>query len=198
MAKKETQLVLKSQLQNILTGLGILLLILAAYLYLKPGNKEQQQQTDVSPEEVLVQEEGVVKKNGEEVETMSEEDVKKMQEEVDAVISTGGEKTDLKAVEEIDALLSGQAERAFSDGKFYFKLTAQNLEMAGKGYYYQGWFKKDDQYLSAGRIKVDIEGNGELYYTASVDRSDYGTVLVTLEPEDGDQSPAQVVLEGSY
>jgi len=147
-------------------------------------------------EEIIVQEEGVVKKREEGIEAMSEEEVRKMREEVDGVLSTRAQRAELKDVAGGQA--EGEARKAFSDGKFYYKVTTSGLRGGEKGYYYQGWLKKGDNYLSTGRMELNLFGEGVLYYTASVDRSDYPKVIVTLEPEDGNEEPAKAVLEGTF
>jgi len=46
---------------------------------------------------------------------------------------------------------------------------------------------------------VWLEGDlGVLYYTADEDKTDFESVVITLEPEDGDPGPADHVLEGSF
>jgi hypothetical protein len=48
-----------------------------------------------------------------------------------------------------------------------------------------------------GRLELG-EKTASLYYFSSEDRSDYSSVKVTLEPENGDQEPGEAVLEGSF
>ncbi len=183
------------QKSNILIGLGIILLLIASIFYFRA----KRQEAPVKPgnfEEIISQEEGLVKKTGEELEVMAEEEIKQIREEVDAVLSTGGEEINLQDVAGMGA--SGKVKRAFSDGKFYLRIEASGLRLPEKGYFYQGWLKKDDQYLSVGRMEVGLPGEGRLYYTASGDRLEYNEVKVTLEPEDGNEAPAKAVLEGSF
>lgn len=185
----------KLKIQNLLIGAGVILLVIAGFFYFK-SQKSQEPVSSPSPEEIIVQEEGTVKKTGEVVQPMSEEEIRKMKEEVDGVLLTGGQAADLKDVS--GEMAHGEAKRAFSDGKFYYKVEASGLKPVEKGYYYEGWLKKDDEYLSTGRIEVDAVGKGVLYYTASVDRSEWLEVVVTLEPEDGNPAPATHILEGRF
>ena len=182
-------------IQNIFLGVGILLLIIAGYSYLMSREEKDTVSTTI-PEEIIVQEEGVVKKNGEEIEVMSEEEVLKMREEVDGVLSTGGQTAVLKDVTGSQA--KGEVKRAFSDGKFYYRITASGLRGGEKGCYFEGWLRKDDDYLSVGRMEINAFNEGVLYYTASIDRSNYDKALVTLEFEDGNSAPAKAVLEGTF
>ncbi len=95
-------------------------------------------------------------------------------------------------------LFPSRAKRAFSNGKFFYKLTAAGLKLVDKGFYYEGWLEKDGNNLSVGRLELDTAGNGVLYYTASQDRSDYNRTVITLEPEDGNPEPATPILEGNF
>lgn len=185
----------KFDLQNILIGAGVIFLIIAGYFY----NRSKGNQGEVSNlpiEEVIVQEEGTVKKTGEVVQPLTDEELEQLKEEVDGVLLTGGETVELQDVAGLGA--AGQAKRAFSDGKYYFKVTALGFGLAEKGYYYEAWLKKDDDYFSTGRLTVDVSGEGYLYYTASADKSEYSKAVVTLEPEDGNPEPASPILEGSF
>jgi len=178
--------------QNLLLAAGAVLIVMAVYSYFK-----SKKEGDVLPlaEEIIVQEEGVVRKSGEEFEVLTEEEVLKIKEEVDGVLESAGEKTTLVDMAETGAL--GEVSQAFSDGKFYFRLNAQGLISMEKGYYYEAWLKNEDV-LSIGRVEVSLTGEGVLYYTASIDRSDYTAVMVTLEPEDGNPEPAKIILEAEF
>jgi hypothetical protein len=181
-------------IQNFLVGLGVILLVIAGIAYLRTEKIGEKPSSTF--EEVLVQGEGVVKKTGEGVEAMTEEEIEQMKEEVDGVLSVGGEQVRLVDVGGGGA--RGEGKKAFSDGKFYFKLEATGLRLMEKGYYYEGWLKKGDDYLSVGRMELNLEGKGALYYTVSVDRSDYNEVMLTYEPEDGNEAPARAVLVGGF
>ncbi|HUV47285.1 MAG TPA: hypothetical protein VMW29_04070 [Candidatus Bathyarchaeia archaeon] len=179
---------------NILVGFGLVLLVLAGFFYLR--SQKSKEAIPSKFEEVIVQEEGAVRKNGEEVKAMSEEEVKQMREEVDGVLSSGSEATEIRDL--VGSGAEGEVKRAFSDGKFYYRLNVSGLRLPEKGYYFEGWFKKGDDFLSVGRLELSALGEAKLYYTASEDRSEYNQILVTLEPEDGNEAPAKAVLEGEF
>jgi len=193
MTKKQT--VMEPKMQNLLIGLGVILIVIAGIFYFKSKNTVEPTPSPLA-EEVLVQEEGAVKKTGEVVQPLSDEEIVKMREEVDSVLSSAGEAVSFKNVAGTAAW--GEAKRAFSDGKFYHRLTVTGLTLPGKGYYYEGWLGKEDSYFSTGRLEVNVNGQGVLYYTTSVDKSSDNQVLLTLEPEDGNPLPATHVLEGQF
>lgn len=179
--------------RNLFLAVGIILLVIAGSSYFK--NRKVEPESIPLPEEIIVQEEGAVKKTDEGEQVLSEEEIRQLREEVDGVLSTGGKIASLNDIADTGA--EGEAKTAFSDGKFYCKMTASGLKAVEKGYYYEGWLKNEDD-LSIGRMKVNLFGEGVLYYTASIDRSDYGKVTLTLEPEDGNEEPARAVLEGEF
>lgn len=182
-------------IQNLLIGVGVVLLVIAGFFYLR----SQKAPEEISPfpaEEIIVQEEGAVRRTGELVEPMTDEEISQMREEIEGVLSIEGETTSLRDVS--GRQVTGEAKRAFSEGKFYYQVNASGLMPVEKGFYYQGWLEKDGDYLSTGRVELDIYGSGVLYYTTSVDRSDYSTAVITLEPEDGDPTPAIHILEAEF
>lgn len=179
---------------NVFLGLGIILLILAGIFYLR--GRKAESQLPLKLEETLVQQEGAVRKSGEEIEVLTEEELAQLRMEVDGVLDVSGEMVNLQ--DQIGAGIQGQAKRAFSDGKFYFRMETSGLVMPEKGYFYEGWLQKDNDYLSLGRMEVGVAGEGRLYYTASEDRSDYNQALLTLEPEDSNQAPAKVMMQGVF
>jgi len=181
-------------IRNLFLSAGVILLIIAANSYFK-NKKTEKVESFLTPEEIILQEEGAVRKTGEEEEILSEEEIKQIREEVNGVLSAGGEIISLN--DTVDIGSEGEVKTAFSDGKFYCKITASGLRIAEKGYYYEGWLKNEDN-LSIGRMEVNLFGEGVLYYTASIDRSDYDQVMITLEPEDGDEEPAIKILEGNF
>lgn len=179
---------------NVFLGLGIILLVLAGIFYLR--GRKAESQLPLKLEETLVQQEGAVRKSGEEVEVLTEEELKLLRMEIDGVLDVSGETVVLE--DKIGAGIQGEAKRAFSDGKFYFRMETSGLIMPEKGYFYEGWLQKESDYLSLGRMEVGIAGEGRLYYTVSEDRFDYDQVLLTLEPEDGNQAPAKVIMQGLF
>jgi hypothetical protein len=194
MAVKKTIDIQSPNARNALIGLGVILLVVAAYFLFKPGQGEIE--PSPSPEEIIVQEEGTVRRVGEAVQPLSEEEIQQLRQDVDEVLNDSGEQTSLTAVEGYAGM--GTAIRAFEDGKFYLKLQASGLSMLEKGYFYEGWLSKDGEVLSTGRMEVSADGSGVLYYTASQDRTAYHKVVITLEPEDGNPAPDTHILEGEF
>lgn len=184
-----------SETRNLLIGLGVILLVVAIFFYLRSQKTGEISQTP-TPEEIIVQEEGVVKRNGGMVQPLTDEEVKAMKDEVDNILSQAGTAASLKDVGNTGTW--GEAKSAFSDGKYYFKLVASGLKIIEKGYYYEGWLGKEGQYISIGRVEVSEKGEGLLYYTSSEDKTSYNQVLVTTEPEDGNLAPATHLLEGQF
>jgi ClpP class serine protease len=183
------------KVQNILIGFGIIVLIVGGVIYLRSKSTKEVKPSP-SPEEIIVQQQQTVKKTGETTQPLTEEEIKQIREEVDSVLAKSGQSVALADVAGGQA--SGEAKRAFSNEKFYYKLTASGLKLVDKGFYYEGWLEKDSNSLSVGRLELDATGNGVLYYTASQDRSDYNRTLITLEPEDDNPEPAAPILEGNF
>lgn len=191
MPKKE----LRYNTQTFLVILGVILIILAGIFYLK--NKSAKQPSIVpNPEETLFQQEGMVRKTGELVRPLTDEEIQKMREETDGVLSVAGQEAVLK--DKTGLGITGVAKRAFSDSKFYFKIDAKGLKWLDKGYYYEGFLEKDNQYISLGRVEVDNFNNGLLYYSGSQDKSDYQIVVVTKEVEDNNPAPGEIILQGQF
>ena len=184
----------KFNIQNLLIGAGVILVIVAGFYYFKSQNKEEE--TVPPAEEIIVQEEGLVKKTGEIVEPLTEDELTALKEEVNNVLSSAGESISLSDL--VSSGMTATAKRAFSDGKFYYQIEAIGLKPVEKGYYYESWLQKDGENLSTGRVSVDETGKGSVFYTASVDRSEYTRALISLEPEDGNPEPAGLLLEGSF
>jgi len=82
--------------------------------------------------------------------------------------------------------------------KFYHKVEATGLPALEKGFFYEGWLVGEAGFFSTGRMAVFPDGTGILYYKALEDKSDFSSVLITLEPEDGDPAPAAHVIEGRF
>lgn len=179
---------------NVFLGLGIILLVLAGIFYLR--GRKAETQLPLKLEETLIQQEGAVRKSGEEVEVLSEAELAQIKAEVDGVLETSGETVTLE--DQIGAGIQGEAKRAFSDGRFYFRIETSGLILPEKGYFYEGWLQQESDYLSLGRMEVSMAGTARLYYTASEDRSLYDQVLLTLEPEDGNQAPAKVMMRAIF
>ena len=179
---------------NVFFGLGIILLVLAGIFYLR--GRKAGTQLPLKLEETLIQQEGAVRKLGEEVEVLSEAELAQMKAEVDGVLEVSGETAILE--DQIGAGIAGEAKRAFSDGKFYLRMETSGLILPEKGYFYEGWLQQASDYLSLGRMETSAAGAARLYYTVSEDRSLYDKVLLTLEPEDGNQAPARVMMQAIF
>ncbi len=194
MAVKKPIDIQSPNVRNVLLGIGVILLVVAAYFLFKPGSGEME--PSPSPEEIIVQEEGTVRRVGEAVQSLSDEEIKQLREESDNVLQESGEETSLDPVGDFSG--QGTVKRAFSEEKFYLRVQVSGIAMTDKGYFYEGWITRDGETISIGRMEVGIDGAGFLYYTSSADRSDYNGVVITLEPEDGDPAPATHVLEGEF
>ena len=116
-------------IRNLFLSLGIILLIIAANSYFK-NKKIDKVNSSLTPEEIILQEEGIVRKTKAGKQALSEEEIKQIKEEVDGVLSAGGEIISLSDV--IGTNADGKTETAFSDGKFYCKITASGLKTAEK------------------------------------------------------------------
>lgn len=187
----------KKDKQTILIGLGVFLLVIASFFYLKTKKvTKTKPSSSPVPEEIIVQKNGTVKKNGQIVQPVDKETMERTKKEIDSVLSLTGEKAELKSV--IGGQIRGEAKRAFSDGKFYYRALISGLNLTEKGFYYESWLKKKDEFISTGRVEVNNLGKGFVYYTVSANRSDYSEAIITLEPEDGNPAPAKHILEGEF
>lgn len=92
----------------------------------------------------------------------------------------------------------GTAYRLLSTGSFYHKAVLSSLPALEKGFFLEGWLvNPSGAYFSTGRVIPEGE-KGVLYYFAQEDKSAYNTVVITLEPEDGNPAPAKHILEGQF
>ena len=110
-------------------------------------------------------------------------------------LSEGAEMTLLKDVSGGQSV--GTAWRHFDGNVFSFKTEVSRLMSLEKGFYYEVWMVGKDGFFSVGRIG-DIDGSGKLYFIENEDKSEFRGVVVTLEQEDGDETPGKHVLEGSF
>lgn len=182
-------------LQRVFIGLGIVFLVIAGILYFTRANGGQNEEPSAS-EQVFIEENGFVRQSGEEKQQLSEEETEEVKQEVKAVLE--GDGVEQVSLSNQAGVEKGSVKRAFSDGRFYLMASVQNLEMLSKGYYYGGWLmgeEMDDVYT--GRIGYQ-EGEGTLYYLNNKDLTQYSEMVITLEPENGDGVPGEVVLSAEF
>ena len=117
------------------------------------------------------------------------------QEIEDKFASEGVEMTVLRDV--LGGQGVGTGWRHYDGVEFVHKVEASGLATLEKGFFYEGWLVGKDGFFSTGRMSV-VDGEGSLYYTADEDKSEFTGVVITSEPEDGDEAPDKHVLEGSF
>lgn len=126
---------------------------------------------------------------------VDEDLVTDMDEDLEYDLSAG-----LLAVDGSEA--SGLALAGFDQKSYYYNLKATfaNLPDPAEGFYYEGWLVRtgtSPSVISTGKVKKE----GEKYvnrYVSETDLSDYGSYVLTLEPNDGDPAPATHVVEGDF
>lgn len=152
-------------------------------------NRNKQKEVGVSPEITLEPTQQIVT---ELVAPMSETEKQAIE---DAFAKEGVEMTLLKDVAGSQAV--GTAWRQYDGVKFYHKIDANNLTEPDKGFFYEGWLVGEAGFFSAGRLGV-VDGRGKLYFSAEEDKTGFRGVVVTLEPEDGNDAPDKHILEGNF
>lgn len=94
---------------------------------------------------------------------------------------------------------SGEAWVVIEDGTTYHKVVAINMPKLENEDFYEGWLVKSPAalgFFSTGEmIYSEDEGIWILEYETEGDKSDYPTIVITLEPNDGDPAPALHILE---
>lgn len=117
-------------------------------------------------------------------------------EEIETIFrEDGAEMTMLRDVS--GGQVVGTSWRHFDGKKFVQKIEVSNLAAVEKGFYYEGWLVSGQGFFSIGRIAEEA-GTGQLYYLADKDKSEFKGVVVTLESEDGNQTPDKHILEGNF
>ncbi|HCC23081.1 TPA: hypothetical protein DF272_02785 [Candidatus Falkowbacteria bacterium] len=105
---------------------------------------------------------------------------------------------DLEDVTEGDG--DGEAWLTIVKGVEYHKVEAHSLPALAGGYFYEGWLvnPKSAEFFSTGKMR-DL-GAGEFYleYQTTNYKDGYTKVVITLEPNDSDPSPAAHILEGEF
>ena len=92
---------------------------------------------------------------------------------------------------------SGVAQGHYFEDGYYVHTVQLNIEPAPEGYFYEGWIIKGESVISTGHLSNnfgDVRHN--LRFDASQDYTEHMKVVVTLEPDDGNPTPAQHVAEG--
>ncbi len=96
---------------------------------------------------------------------------------------------------------TGLASRVVKSGVFIHKIKT-DLPAPVEGYFYEGWLvsRSPFRFFSTGKMVTNSSDEYvlEWYGEEGEDYSIYNQVVVTLEPDDGDPSPADHVLEGEF
>ena len=97
---------------------------------------------------------------------------------------------------------SGTAKLAFSNGKTYHRVEVQNLPPLSGDDFYEGWLVKNPatkDFFSTGKMTVNPQTReATLEYITDGDKTDYRTVVITSEPNDGNPEPDKHILEGKF
>lgn len=96
----------------------------------------------------------------------------------------------------------GEAWIAMKDGKTFHKAVASDLPELTNGDFYEGWLVKrpaTGELFSTGKMIFD-EGfeMWKLDFEIEGDKKDHRSVVITLEPDDGNPAPAGHILEGKF
>ena len=132
---------------------------------------------------------------------------------------TMGEKISLTTVgEQIDELIenvtpltledveggggTGSAWIVVKGGKTYHRVTATAIPRLTNDDFYEGWLVKEPVpggFVSTGQMVFDQKTRKwVLNYVSDSDMSEYRTVVITREPNDGDPAPAEHVIEATF
>lgn len=97
---------------------------------------------------------------------------------------------------------SGDAWITVKSGKTFHRVVAKNLPELTNGDFYEGWLVKvpaSGGFLSTGEMIFDEESEEWiLEHEERGDKSEYRSVVITLEPDDGNPAPAKHILEGEF
>lgn len=180
--------------QWIIGGLIVLVLV-GSYLWNRNNEDQVQEAENIPAEEILVQEDGsVVKKVGDQIQVMNDEEVQAMKDQVAEKVKDAP-KVEIKATEGQEA--AGEAASVFKDGEFYQLVTVKGLQFPKKGYYYEGWLQNEaGDRVSIGRVEMSGT-TGTIYYSTKEDKSAYNKVVISSEVEDGNPGIGTIVLEST-
>ena len=92
----------------------------------------------------------------------------------------------------------GIARTRFLNGKFILVAELGNLPDPQLGYSYQGWLVRRGEQMDAvsAGIPVKTDKGNAIVYLSSQDFTAHDFFVLTLEPDDGNPSPAGHILEG--
>ena len=123
--------------------------------------------------------------------TLSTED--KIEEKFRVQIPEGVDKAELKDV--TGGTASGITTRKFEASTFELGILA-DLPTPEVGKFYQGWARKDDEFLALGELRI-AKGGYLLDFKSGTDYSDYNKIVVSLE-KSLTEKPDKTILEGSF
>lgn len=118
------------------------------------------------------------------------------QQTTSVAISEDALETTLAAVSETRG--SGVATSDFVDGRFQHVIVA-TLPDPSEGFFYEGWLirsKPFDFFSTGALIQHADDLKWYLVWESDRDARDFNKVIVTLEPDDGNQAPDIHILEG--
>ncbi len=147
------------------------------------------------------------------METLTETDNKKINigdDEISLLRASGIEKyskratlmdvTELRTIRGINTFgaSSGIVYAGFSDGNYKLNAVFNFLPDPINGDFYEGWLVRQDPPSAISTGVAESLGNGGYtnVYMSKSDLSDYDYYVLTLEPDDGDASPADHIIEG--
>ena len=127
------------------------------------------------------------------------EDAAIIKNDFDAVI-TKSFNIDLKDVSKTGGF--GTAWLGLYNGKTHHRLIAKNLPVLPGTDFYEGWLVKNPltrDYFSTGKMKYDpLTKEARLDFIVDGDKSEYLSVVITSERDDGNPKPGKHVLEGRF
>jgi hypothetical protein len=122
------------------------------------------------------------------------------------VVFKEAEKSDTEIGEEYAKLLDvansggeGEGSRFYKDGQFTLEIVSE-LPFPKDDYFYECWIIRDEpaDHISAGQLIQETDGKYHLKFIVNSDYTDYNKLVITLEPDDDDFSPAAHILQGEF
>jgi len=104
----------------------------------------------------------------------------------------------MAGVNEVPA--NGMTLAHFFDDRTFIHTIQLNITPAADGFFYEGWLVSPDgsEVVSTGHLTNHFgDTRHQLKYESERDLRAFAKVIVTLEPDDGDLSPAEHVVEGT-